>query len=170
MAEDRPQDERSLDLRDHEAALAYLRTCRGDTDSGLQMRGLLADEGAPASLPEWEDDEVLDALAYRLERADLTLLRQHREYRSDELVLIPEQEDDEPVLAAAPELTWIEIQLVDEQGEPVSGEPYELTLPDGSIQKGKLNYRGRARVADIGRPGVCLLKFSNLDADAWERI
>ena len=73
-------------------------------------------------------------------------------------------------LVAPAELTWIEIQLVDEQGEPVSGEPYELTLPDGSIQKGKLNYRGRARVDDIGRPGVCLLKFSNLDADAWERI
>jgi hypothetical protein len=170
MADDRPQDERFLDLRDHEAALAYLRTCRGDTDSGIQMRGLLADEDAPASLSEWDDDQVLDALAHRLERVDLTLLRPRREYRSDELVIMPEQDEDEPVLAAAPELTWIEIQLVDEVGEPVAGQAYELTMPDGSVQQGKLNYRGRARVDDIGRPGACTVKFPDLDADAWERI
>ena len=102
MADDGPQDERFLDLRDYEAALAYLRTCRGDTESATQMRGLLADEDSPASLSDWDDDEVLDTLAYRLERADLTLLRRYREYRSDELVIIPEQDEDEPVLAAAP--------------------------------------------------------------------
>ncbi len=168
MADDRPQDEQFLDLRDHEAALAYLRTCRGESDSGMQMRGSLADEDSPASLSEWDDDEVLDAIAYRLERADLTLLRPRREYRSAELVIVPEQEDDEPVLAAAPELTWVEIQLVDEEGEPVAGQAYELTVPDGSVQKGKLNYRGRARVDDIGRPGACSVSVRDLDGEAWE--
>ena len=163
-------DDRFLDLRDHESALAYLRTCRGETDNGTQMRGLLADEDAPASLSEWDDDEVLDTLAYRLERADLTLLRRRREYRSAELVIIPEQDQDEPVLAAAAELTWIEIQMVDEEGEPVSGQAYELTLPDGSLQRGKLNYRGRARVDDIGLPGACSVTFRDLDGEAWEAI
>ena len=71
-------DDRFLDLRDHESALAYLRTCRGETDNETEMRGMLADEDAPASLSEWDDDEVLDAIAYRLERADLTLLRPRR--------------------------------------------------------------------------------------------
>lgn len=170
MADDRPQDDQFLDLRDHEAALAYLRTCRGESDSGMQMRGLLADEDSPASLSEWDDDDVLDAIAYRLERADLTLLRPRREYRSDELVIIPEQNEDEPVLVAAPELTWVEIQLVDEVGEPVAGQAYELTLPDGSVQEGKLNYRGRARVDGITQPGNAAVRFPELDAEAWERI
>ena len=83
-------DDRFLDLRDHEAALAYLHTCRGDTDSMMQMRGLLADEDAPASLSEWDDDEVLDAVAYRIEREDVTLLQRRRDYRSAELVIIPD--------------------------------------------------------------------------------
>ena len=163
-------DDRFLDLRDHESALAYLRTCRGETDNGTQMRGLLADEDAPASLSEWDDDEVLDAIAHRIERVDLSLLRRRREYRSGELVIIPEQDEAPPVLAATPELTWVEIQLVDEVGEPVAGQAYELTLPDGSVQKGKLNYRGRARVDDIGRAGACSVTFRDLDGEAWEAI
>ncbi len=86
------------------------------------------------------------------------------------MVIIPAQDEAPPALAATPDLTWIEIQLVDEVGEPVSGQAYELTLPDGSVQKGKLNYRGRARVDDIGRPGACSVTFRDLDGEAWEAI
>ena len=28
--------------------------------------------------------------------------------------------------------SWIEIQLIDEDGNPVPGEPYKITLPDGT--------------------------------------
>ena len=50
------------------------------------------------------------------------------------------------------------------------GTRYELRLPDGSIKSGTLNYRGRARVDEIEQPGSCLVKFPDLDAEAWERI
>jgi hypothetical protein len=162
-------EERVLDMRDHESALAFLRSRVQDTESRAQARALLADESASAALCEFEEDEILDALAWRICRADLTPTAHPRVYRSADLVVMPQPSDDEPVLAAAKETTWIEIQLVDEVGEPVEGEPYELTLPNGSMQRGKLNYRGRARVDNIDEPGQCLVTFPDLDRDVWER-
>src|SRR5262245_60501347 len=29
--------------------------------------------------------------------------------------------------------SWIEVELVDEDGKPVPGEPFKITLPDGSV-------------------------------------
>ncbi len=172
MADDRPQDERFLDLRDHEAALAYLRTCRGDSDSGMQMRGLLADEDAPAGLSELEDDEVLDALAWRIARGDLTPTIRQRVYRSADLIVMPEPSDDEPVLAATKETTWIEIELVDEEGGAVPYESYEITAPDEATTfGGHLDQNGRARHSIPGESGeTCQITFPHLDFRAWERI
>jgi type VI secretion system secreted protein VgrG len=63
---------------------------------------------------------------------------------------------------------WIEIELVDEAGQPVAGEPYQVTLPDGStVADGTLDEKGRARVDNID-PGSCKVTFPNLDKEAWE--
>lgn len=62
---------------------------------------------------------------------------------------------------------WIEIELVDEDGNPVPGEEYAITLPDGSVSSGTLDERGFARVDGID-PGSCKVTFPNLDKDAWE--
>ncbi len=97
--------------------------------------------------------------------------RRARVYRSADAIVMPERpRDEEPVLAGAVETTWVEIQLVDGVGEPIPKERYELKLPDGSVQRGTLNYRGRARADGITMPGACMVKFPDLDADAWERI
>jgi hypothetical protein len=64
--------------------------------------------------------------------------------------------------------SWIEIELVDEAGEPVAGESYEITLPDGKTTKGTLDSKGFARVDGID-PGTCKVTFPNLDKDAWDR-
>jgi uncharacterized protein (DUF2345 family) len=63
--------------------------------------------------------------------------------------------------------SWIEIELMDEQDEPVPGESYEITLPDGSVATGTLDGKGFARVDGI-EPGTCKVTFPNLDKDAWE--
>jgi hypothetical protein len=61
---------------------------------------------------------------------------------------------------------WIEIELLDESGKPIAGEPYKVTLPDGStIADGTLDDKGRARVDNID-PGTCKVTFPNLDQDA----
>jgi type VI secretion system secreted protein VgrG len=63
---------------------------------------------------------------------------------------------------------WIEIELLDEAGKPVTGEPYKITLPDGStVADGTLDDKGRARVNNID-PGTCKVTFPNLDQESWE--
>lgn len=59
------------------------------------------------------------------------------------------------------QLTWIEIQLLDELGVPMEKEPYRVKLPDGSIQEGLLDSQGRARFDQI-EPGVALVSFPDL--------
>jgi type VI secretion system secreted protein VgrG len=64
--------------------------------------------------------------------------------------------------------SWIEIQLFDEDGNPVPGEAYKVTLPDGTtVADGTLDDKGFARVDNID-PGSCQVTFPNLDKDAWE--
>ena len=76
----------------------------------------------------------------------------------------PQNEEEE-----AQRTSWIEIELVDEEDEPVAGERYEIALPDGSVKKGTLDQNGFARVEGID-PGNCQVTFPGLDKDAWEKI
>ena len=56
---------------------------------------------------------------------------------------------------------WIEISLKDEKGVAIGGTEYELTLPDNSTRKGKLDPDGRATGKDIP-PGKSTVRFPNL--------
>jgi type VI secretion system secreted protein VgrG len=65
--------------------------------------------------------------------------------------------------------SWIEIELVDEAGQPVPNERYEVTAPDGqTILSGTLDQQGQAHMA-IREPGTCQISFPGLDAAAWQR-
>lgn len=63
--------------------------------------------------------------------------------------------------------SWVEIKLVDEDGKPVPGEMYAITLGDQTIASGTLDEKGFARVDHID-PGQVRITFPNLDKDAWE--
>ncbi len=66
--------------------------------------------------------------------------------------------------------SWIEIEMVDEEDQPVPGERYRITLPDGeSVAEGTLDGKGFARVVGI-EPGSCKVTFPDLDKGAWEEI
>jgi uncharacterized protein involved in type VI secretion and phage assembly len=67
-----------------------------------------------------------------------------------------------------PQTSFIEIELVDEAGQPVAGEPFEVTTPDGKIKHGTTDANGQARIEGIA-PGTCQIKFTRLDAEAWQR-
>jgi len=70
--------------------------------------------------------------------------------------------------ASDEEKSWIEIELVDEENNPVPGEKYKITLSDGKVKTGTLDQNGLARVEGI-EPGTCQITFPNLDKDAWEK-
>ncbi len=44
---------------------------------------------------------------------------------------------------------WIEVQVVDRTGYPLSGKDYTITLSDGRQKKGKLDDDGRVRIDDV---------------------
>ena len=65
--------------------------------------------------------------------------------------------------------SWIEIELVDEESNPVPGEAYRITLPDGeTVAEGTLDEKGLARLEGIDS-GTCKITFPELDKDAWEK-
>jgi type VI secretion system secreted protein VgrG len=58
--------------------------------------------------------------------------------------------------------SWIAIKLKDSDGEPVPGEPYKVTLPDGSVATGSTDANGEARVTGFD-PGQCKVEWTKLD-------
>jgi len=73
-----------------------------------------------------------------------------------------------PIEEVEQETHWIEIELVDEDDdEPISNEQYELTLPNGKVEKGTTDQNGCARFDGID-PGTCQLIFPKLDKALWE--
>lgn len=65
------------------------------------------------------------------------------------------------------EKTWVEIVLVDMEGNPLPGVKYRIELPGGEIKEGQLNSYGQAAFYELD-PGNCKITFPELDQDAWE--
>lgn len=66
-----------------------------------------------------------------------------------------------------PSDSWIELELVDDEGEPVADIRYRIELVDGSIREGRTSPEGRVRITGID-PGTCKISFPDLDGSAWE--
>lgn len=63
--------------------------------------------------------------------------------------------------------SWIEILLVDLEGNPVPGVRYRVTTPDGEVREGNLNEHGQAGYYQIDA-GNCKVTFPDLDKEAWD--
>jgi len=61
----------------------------------------------------------------------------------------------------------VEIELTDEAGHPVTGEAFDIKLPDGSHYTGTTDEKGRGR-AENHDGGTVEITFPNLDKEAWE--
>ena len=141
-----------------------------DPASVAALRRLLAEIVFPTDVSRLSDQEVLEQLTWRLRSGHGTIdpwapgrkrpttagsavRRQRRE----------EPADDEPageiLPPEEPEQTWIEVRLLDEEGEPVPNERYRLELPDGSVREGRLDANGHARVDEVENPGDCRVSF-----------
>lgn len=56
---------------------------------------------------------------------------------------------------------WIEIELKDEENNPIADEDFLLFLANGEVKKGKTDQNGYIKVEDIC-PGSCHIKFPNI--------
>jgi len=65
--------------------------------------------------------------------------------------------------------TWIEVQLIGDDDQPVPYEKYAITLPGGTVKEGRLNGEGVVRLEGIP-PGICQVTFPALDQDAWVAV
>lgn len=82
---------------------------------------------------------------------------------------IPKPEPVAEQLKAAKSVkTWIEMEVVDEFGYPQPNYPYLCMLPDGRIETGTLDSRGRVRFDGID-PGRCVFSLTDLDQETWAK-
>jgi hypothetical protein len=124
--------------------------------------------GAPLGLSGLERGRYEQRLKERLSdafaRGELVALEVERP------VLVPRPWPEPPRPSAeeatAEEVTWLAIELKDEQGKPVPHARYVVTLPDGGTREGTLNKNGYARVDGVN-PGQCQVSFPELDGQSW---
>ena len=116
----------------------------------------------PADPDQAEDADIADPGKMAEIKAE-QIKNKEGKYGSEQVK--PHQPTEEEI----EEKSWIEIEMVDEEDEPVSGEKYSITLPDDSVAEGTLDGNGFARIDGI-EPGTCKVTFPKLDAEAWEKI
>lgn len=124
-----------------------------------------------AGKTEWIEIEVVDELGnayqgpYRIERPDGTVVEGRfddedvwGDYDIDPgkcKLTLPEIFEVKPAAADVTQTSWIEITLVDDDGEPIVGKPFWVKLSDGSTRSG---ITGQDEILyDPIDPGTCEL-------------
>lgn len=74
----------------------------------------------------------------------------------------------EQLRAAKVRKTWVEMEVVDDLGRPVPGQSYLCMMPDGKMETGTLDSRGRVRFDGID-PGTCVFSLVDLDQETWAK-
>ena len=59
-------------------------------------------------------------------------------------------------------LTWFRMGLVDEDGEPMAGEDYEVVDSAGAKHEGKLDANGEFYIPPTLPTGLCSINFPNI--------
>ena len=77
-----------------------------------------------------------------------------------------------PAQQAAPRsaqeaLSWIALEVVDDQGKPIPSLRYEMITPDGRRLTGTVGADGKARIEAI-KKGTCKIEFPELPDDSWK--
>jgi hypothetical protein len=132
-----------------------------------RLRAFLAASGWGMPAGTSADEAVLERVAHLL--AEGRVMWHERRADVDASWLRPEGGSaSESALdeARKEELTWISIELIGENDEPIPSEPYRIELPDGTTRSGRLDAQGRARIDGLD-PGSCRITFPDLDEAAW---
>lgn len=121
----------------------------------------------------WLDDMdlhhfVLPAIERALGTGELVLVER---FKAGALPALEKPEDIEPPSTPKQEpeskKTWVEFEVLDENGDPLKDEKYEARLTDGTVKKGQTDSKGIARFEDID-PGVVQFTLVERDSDTWK--
>jgi hypothetical protein len=129
------------------------------------FRNYLARHSPDPEVHRLTDYQTIERLAFLLHSRKVVVLA--RETRSG--AVRPSLQSDTigaPVKSNWKTKTWIAIELKDNDGDPVAGEPYKLELPDGRIIEGNLDPMGTAEVSGID-PGQCKVTFPRRAGSTW---
>jgi hypothetical protein len=132
-----------------------------DGSSGVNIDGAIVKLNCPPAVPHkhWSLQPLKKERDQKSEGGET---KKKRAKRARWAAAAPSSAQSKPSQKQA----WIEIELVDEQGNPRPNERYLIKLPDGSIREGRLDINGRARIDGI-EPGTALICFPDIDATDW---
>jgi hypothetical protein len=161
------EESRPLDRRFSQFEIFNLvRALRYDSYALSTLRRFLWRDGE--TVHRLSEDQVLERICRMFHTSRLHVCGR----RPERVVVdsdVKQETEEKPPERKPPEVkekTWVEIELVDEQGEPVAGEKYRILLPDGSVREGRLDGRGRARFDGLD-PGTCEVGFPDRDGREW---
>lgn len=134
-----------------------------DGAARLQLMLILMAHGA---FETGDEDAARRRLARLIESGVLVVLR--RPYEP-----LPQSESDDPdgphVDPNRPrpeQKTWIEVQLLTAEGQPVANRRVRIELPDGSSVERTTDREGLCRADGID-PGTCKVTLLDVDKAAW---
>jgi len=158
------------EFRDRSSAVDFLRPFLHNPLTMMSLRRFLCGIAFDADISRLSDYQIIEQVArqltsgrFRISKLPIT------EIGPSTAEGLPEPPVQEIRPRKEEEKTWIEIELVDEENQPVAGKKYRITLADGkTIAQGMTDSSGLARIAGID-PGTCEVTFPDLDQDAWTR-
>jgi len=170
------RDRQATDLftfRDSADALFFLRSLLADPFNIRLLRDSLAEASFGLDVSALSDQEVIEQLAQVLISGRLRIGRVKLPIAPVGETVAPaeteeEEEEEHATVVPTVETTWIEIELVNADDDPVPDQEYKVALPDGTEQTGNLDSDGKAMIRDITQKGDCVVSFPGLDAAAWD--
>jgi hypothetical protein len=64
---------------------------------------------------------------------------------------------------------WVQLELVDQDGQPVANEPFEVEDSNGNVRKGVLDEKGFGEVGGLA-PGECQVSFPERQWKHWLQL
>ncbi len=160
--------EEVLTFRDSPAALIFLRRFKNDpVTMGILRETVITNFPSAWSL---DAEEVLERFSLLLVSGKVSVLRALEPLGGGSAGEDSQKQTGQAAKGPTPaKKSWIEIRLVDSEGNPIPGEKYSIKLPDGSLEDGNLDSYGHAEYYEIN-PGTCVVGFPGLEDDEWDRI
>jgi hypothetical protein len=153
-------DVRGLPDQTEVALVIYEYDADGVHDRIIELPGTVVSEKVEVRW-EYEYQEDTDEIPTQEERE-----RYGNSYNPPEYFFTVKVDDTEFGLEQDSKLLrfkdWVEIELADHDGTPMSGQKYKVTMADGSVKEGTLDDDGTARLQDIP-PGKCEVEFPDLE-------